>query len=38
MISEAASIIESWIDEYIEALQSNKNIKRKNVKTVIEFL
>ena len=37
MISEAASIIESWIDEYIEALQSNKNIKRKNVKTVIDF-
>ena len=37
MISEAASIIESWIDEYIEALQFNKNIKRKNVKTVIDF-
>jgi len=37
MISEAASIIEKWIDEYIEALQFNKNIKRKNVKTVIDF-
>jgi hypothetical protein len=37
MISKAASIIESWIDEYIDALQFNKNIKRKNVKTVIDF-
>ena len=37
MISKAASIIEGWIDEYIEALQTNQNIKRKNVKTIIDF-
>tara|TARA_R110000744_G_scaffold97936_7_gene189194 strand:- start:2419 stop:3102 length:684 start_codon:yes stop_codon:yes gene_type:complete len=35
MISETACILEAWIDEYIDALQSNSNIARKNVKTLI---
>ena len=35
MISETACTLESWIDEYIIALQSNSNITRKNVKTLI---
>ena len=35
MISETACTLESWIDEYIIALQNNSNITRKNVKTLI---
>ena len=35
MISETACTLESWIDEYIVALQNNSNITRKNVKTLI---
>ena len=35
MISETACIVEKWIDEYIEALQSNESVVRKNVKTLI---
>ena len=35
MISETACTLEAWIDEYIAALQSNSNIIRKNVKTLI---
>ena len=36
MISETACTLESWIDEYIIALQNNSNITRKNVKTLIK--
>ena len=36
MISETACTVESWIDEYIIALQNNSNITRKNVKTLIK--
>mgnify|MGYP003664564028 FL=1 len=35
MISETACIVEKWIDEYIEALQSNDSVVRRNVKTLI---
>ena len=35
MISETACTLESWIDEYIVALQNNSNITRKNVKALI---
>jgi|TARA_R110002020_G_scaffold221133_1_gene429162 hypothetical protein len=35
MISETACIVEKWIDEYIEALQSNDSVIRRNVKTLI---
>ena len=35
MISETACTLESWIDEYIIALQNNSKITRKNVKTLI---
>ena len=35
MISETACTLESWIDEYITALQNNSSITRKNVKTLI---
>jgi hypothetical protein len=35
MISETACTLESWIDEYIIALQNNCKITRKNVKTLI---
>ena len=36
MISETACTVEAWIDEYIDALQNNSNITRKNVKTLIK--
>jgi hypothetical protein len=36
MISETACIVEKWIDEYIEALQSNDSVVRKNVKALIK--
>tara|TARA_R110002012_G_scaffold167693_1_gene331135 strand:- start:380 stop:1063 length:684 start_codon:yes stop_codon:yes gene_type:complete len=35
MISETACIVEKWIDEYIEALQSNDSVVRRNVKALI---
>ena len=35
MISETACILEKWIDEYIEALQTNQSVVRRNVKTLI---
>ena len=35
MISETACILEKWIDDYIEALQSNNNVIRRNVKSLI---
>tara|TARA_R110000824_G_scaffold316132_8_gene503307 strand:- start:5972 stop:6655 length:684 start_codon:yes stop_codon:yes gene_type:complete len=35
MISETACILEKWIDDYIEALQSNDSVIRRNVKSLI---
>lgn len=35
MISETACTLETWIDEYITALQTNSNVVRKNVKSLI---
>jgi len=35
MISETACTLENWIDEYITALQTNSNVVRKNVKSLI---
>jgi len=35
MISETACIVEKWIDEYIQALQSNDSVVRRNVKALI---
>jgi len=35
MISETACIVEKWIDEYIEALQSNDSVVRRNIKSLI---
>ena len=35
MISETACTLENWIDEYIIALQTNSNVVRKNVKSLI---
>ena len=36
MISETACTLENWIDEYITALQTNSNVVRKNVKSLIK--
>ena len=36
MISETACTLETWIDEYITALQTNSNVVRKNVKSLIK--
>tara|TARA_R110002012_G_scaffold211146_1_gene381918 strand:+ start:2041 stop:2721 length:681 start_codon:yes stop_codon:yes gene_type:complete len=35
MISQTACTLETWIDEYITALQTNSNVVRKNVKSLI---
>jgi len=35
MISQTACILERWIDDYIEALQSNDSVVRRNVKSLI---
>jgi len=35
MISETACTLENWIDDYIIALQTNSNVVRKNVKSLI---